>query len=335
MDLSHRAKWPEIKVVIKPEDYVFGGITKIKGVILQPSGRWRNCLPRTELQRNNLGDVFGCVSFADNNADEMIHIKKYGHEININDRVLVVGSGTTPNVGNSPSVVSDWKRKNGFVIGEDKWPYPADMSVSTYYNGGVVPQHLLDEAKKSLPIYKTGYQWLDQSILQGNMTVKPEKIQEGLKYSPIEVSVQGMYQYDESGHVKWTGGNYTHEVVIMDWEDDCFWGFDSEFNTIVKFRRDYPFGWPLLKHFEKKKNVGTARHVLNGKAISTLGLGGRFKDKYLTWINGDDAKMIYGDYKNMKPLKSLTKDPDNLDKDHVLVAVNKKAYLKHKEELNS
>ena len=148
MDLSHRAKWPEIKVVIKPEDYVFGGITKIKGVILQPSGRWRNCLPRTELQRNNLGDVFGCVSFADNNADEMIHIKKYGHEININDRVLVVGSGTTPNVGNSPSVVSDWKRKNGFVIGEEKWPYPADMSVPTYYNGGVVPQYLSDEAKK-------------------------------------------------------------------------------------------------------------------------------------------------------------------------------------------
>jgi len=253
MDLSYRKKWPEIKVEVRPEDYVrLGGPSKIKGTILQADSQWLNHLPVYELQRNRLGDVFGCVSFADDNCDEILHKRKYNSEININDRVVVVGSGTTPSVGNNPTKVSDWKRKNGIVLGEEKWPYPSTMTVKEYYNGGVVPQHLLDEGKKNLDVYFHGYEWVDYSIILGSVSVKPEKLLKGLQYSPLEVSVHGLYTYDNNGYVKWTGGAYTHEVSIVGHDKNGFLVFDSEASMLVKFRKDYPFGWPMIKYFEKK-----------------------------------------------------------------------------------
>lgn len=335
MDLSYRVNRPEIKVEVRPEDYIMMGASGIKKrEVLQKDSRWRSFIPTYELQRNVKGDVFGCVSFAHNNANEFIHKRKYGSEININDRVLVVGSGTTPSVGNSPVTVADWERKNGMVIGEEKWPYTAEMTVDEYYNGGVVPNDLLIEAKENLDVYGTGYEWCDNWIKMGRVSTSPENIIIGLQFSPIVCSVDGMYQFDSNGHIKWTGGRYTHEVVVFDYEDDNFWVFDSEMMSIIKFRRDYPFGWPMVKYFQKKTNIETAPYLLRGKSLYALGKGGKLKGKYVPIIDGDDYKFWMGnDYPKHPDVKEVTELPTNIADDVVYSIVDKEAFFKYEDKL--
>ena len=328
MDLSYRKNWPQIKPVFGEKDYCYlGGESKIKRKILQSNSRWRDFMPIYELQRNRKGDVFGCVSFADNNIDEFLHKRKYGSEININDRVVVVGSGTKPNIGNNPTAVSEWKRKNGIVLGEEKWPYTKDMTVTEYYNNYVVPAHLLKEGKENLKVYSHGYEWVDYAFFKGAKTTSSENIIKGMQYSPIEASVHGLYEYDDNGYVKWTGKGYTHEIAIFDYDDYGFWVFDSEAETIVKFRRDYPFGWPLIKYFEKK-TIKTSPYILKGNALSVLGKGGRAKGKYRTYADGEDYKFFCGDnYPSHPDVEVVTEDPENMDKEYIISRIKKQFYL--------
>lgn len=234
-----------------PRDYILGA-SKVKREILKGDGQWDEYLPVAELQRNKKGDVFGCVSFASNNVDEILHKYKYKHEININDRILVVGSGTTPYVGNSTKRVEEWKRKNGFVIGESKWEYTDEMTVEEYYNNGTVPQELLNKAKKTLEVYEIGYEWVPLAGW-GRPFSTPLQMMNALKYSPLALSVDGIYEYNSNGLIGQRDRVYTHQLVCYGYEENKYWKiFDSESEKPLKFEWNYQFGFPMNKFLEKK-----------------------------------------------------------------------------------
>ena len=256
-------------------DHILGAT--IPWPVINESGQWREFVPVPELQRNKFGDVYGCVSFSYNNVHEFLHKKLYGTEINKSDRYIVVGSGTTPNQGNSKRTVAEWGRKNGWVV-EERWPFNPEMTIKEYYNNGKVPQELLEEGKKQSTQYEMGYQWLpDNSI---------NSIMDGLRYSPVQVDVE-RYAFNKNGHIINSGGGYMHEVIIFGRQsvdvdgkgENYFEGWDSENKQYIKFDLGYHFGSPMI-HSLKKKNM-VKIYKLKGE-----------ENKALYFLNPKDQKLV-------------------------------------------
>lgn len=258
----------------KPTDYRLGGISGITRKVLVKDGHWLSYLPIYELQRNSIMDVFGCVSFADNNVDEILHKQLYGNEVNFNDRFLVVGSGTNPDVGNSPFDVAEWKRKNGVVFGEEKWPLMENMTKSEYYNNFVVPPELLKEGKQSLFTYDFNYE-LGECGLKGQAAyfIYTQNMLNNLQYSPVACSVYGQYTLDGDGYVATPNTNkVTHQIAVVDYEKDkCWWVFDSESMALVKFNWNYSFQFPVLKYLKKKNMQLYKKNGQSGICLKTYG----------------------------------------------------------------
>lgn len=224
-------------------DHILGAAEEWE--IINKKKRWRDFMPVFELQKNRRGDVWGCVGFSYNSAHEFIHIKRYGKEINKNDRFIVVGSGTIPNRGNGKRAVAEWGRKS-FWIDEPIWPYTEDMTIEEYYNDGIVPQEFIDQAILLKSSYELQYQWLP-----GNTQ---KHILDGLQFSPVQVDVE-RYSFNNKGYIINTQTGFYHEVLIFDFEEDeCWWVFDSETNQVLKFDWNYNFGSPMI-HSLKKKNM--------------------------------------------------------------------------------
>jgi len=259
----------------KPTDYRLGGISGIDRKILAPDSNWLNHLPVAELQRNNVMDVFGCVSFADNNVDEILYKKQYGTEVNYNDRFLVVGSHTDPNVGNSPLDVAEWKRKNGVVIGEEKWPLTENMSKTEYYNNYILPPNLTTEGKNSLVTCDFNYEIGDCGAKGGlAYFIYEQNMLDNLKYSPVACSVYGQYNLDSDGYIQTPSTNrVTHQItVVAPGENKKFWYvLDSESLALVKFNWNYPFQFPILKYLKKKNMQIYKKNGQAGICLKTYG----------------------------------------------------------------
>lgn len=218
------------------------------GKTLVQGGHWSPFLQPPEQQRAIDGDTYGCTGFSDNNVDQMLHKCQYGTEIDISDRFVVVGSGTTPGVGNSMVGPAQFKKNKGFVF-ESDCPFPSTMTISEFYLPPA--QSLFDKAKENLTTYETDYIAFgiggQQSLL------------DALEKSPVKIAVQGSYVFDANGRLQNVSGQpYNHAVVIFDYVADANgnvleWHIDdSESRQYVKFRGDYAFTSPLIKTLEKK-----------------------------------------------------------------------------------
>lgn len=116
---------------LKPEDYVFGGATKLAGEVINPDGDWLPYLPKFEHQAP-LFETNSCASHGTLNAFEGLHKHLYGIELNLSDRMLAKGSGTNPAQGNTPQKVAEWFRKNWSAFDED-WAMAGVTTVDEYY----------------------------------------------------------------------------------------------------------------------------------------------------------------------------------------------------------
>ena len=104
---------------ITGKTYIFGNspLTSLQKV-LQEDGQWDMWLPDYEIQRSQFWtkETYGCVAYSNNNSKEILFKRMFGYEINIDDRDLVVGSGTVFGIGNDIISVAEYHRKNGFIL---------------------------------------------------------------------------------------------------------------------------------------------------------------------------------------------------------------------------
>ncbi|GAC1413758.1 MAG: hypothetical protein NVSMB66_6180 [Candidatus Doudnabacteria bacterium] len=278
----------------QPEDYVMGGPNVFEPIVAD--GHWTPFMPAMLRQGNIYFDTWGCVSFSLNNNHKFIHKALYGTEIDACNRFLTVGSGTKPSYGNDKRTVAEWKRKNGYLK-EEEWPLTPTMQIDEYYNGGVVPQNLLSEGLSYGKNYDFFYQWLGNNNLS--------TIMNGLKYSPVQVDIDG-YLMNDKGYVINNGRPYIHEIDIFDYEGDfnnptCLHGYDSERDQFVKFDPSYSFGSPMI-HSLKKKYMPTLYKLNSNPAIYFLNPDDQHLVAFADGVvpGGSLFKTFFGGYSNVK-----------------------------------
>jgi len=293
-----------IEAPLIEQDHVLGGLIGGTEFSIQlPGGHWAPYAPEPELQRNDLGDLFMCVSFAINNVDEFLIKKQFGDVINFADTALGSGSGTIRGRGNSKRTVAEWKRKNGCMLEGDR-PYTAKTTLDDAYKA--LTKAELEKCKKQLDFYQFPWKWV------GDNSAK--EMLKGLEFSPLAVDVLVSYPTNKDGYVVWDKYNpvYAHEVVLFDYEPNkCWWIFDSETEQYLKFAWDYPFGSPMIRAvpsnmriqlFKKKGHAAICvKHFSEPSLIAFSGGS----------VSGDDLfKSIYGvsDFKSI-PIKEVDELP--------------------------
>lgn len=250
---------PKGGLILKPladSDYVLGSNDpKNLGAIIQEDGDWTPFLPAiNEIQRLNRPDpttgeldTYWCTIFSDNEVDETIHKKKYKTEINLSDKFVAIGSGTSRGQGNSMSAASEFKRKNG-VLYEDEKPFNRDGTMDEAYSANTADDLTL--AKTRLDLYDFGY--------LGVSGTGQAQLKAALKVSPVKIAVEGNYVFDGNGRLQNTGTGYNHAVILFNAVLDAN-GYVSEYHVrcsetgqYLKFRGDYAFMSPYVKFFSKK-----------------------------------------------------------------------------------
>lgn len=274
-----------------PEDYEFG-VSKLSASrkVLCSDGQWVDYFPKHfELQRNNLFDSFGCVSYSHNNAIEILHKRVYGYEKDWDDRDLVVGSGTIPNRGNGVKAVAQWAKNNGLIL--DNGDIPSGMTQGGYYSWERGEAEKV-EAKEFLNTSELGYEWLP-TCNWGNSYSSNEQLMEALLYSPVQASVDGNYLYNSDGTIGRLLA-WSHEIVIVGYMKNKYWlVYDSEYNKgTLKFEWGYKFGYPM-SHSLKKKNMQVYRRI----GQSAIGFVNEQKTGIRLWKDGfdDNGEVIGGE----------------------------------------
>ena len=252
-----------VEAPLKEQDHVLGGpIGGPEFSIQQPDGHWAPYSPEPELQRNDLGDLFMCVSFSKLNACEFIIKKLYGDIVNFSDLYLGVGSGTIPGRGNGKRTVAEWMRLHGAVL-EGELAFTEKMTQKEAYKP--LTSELLAKGKKMLDVYQFPYKWLADNA--------PKTILDGLKYSPVQVDVLASYPTNKDGYVVWDKNNptYAHEVIIFDYElNKCWYVFDSESQQFLKFAWSYPMGMPMIHAVNRNMRIQLLKKKGQWRSVSSI-----------------------------------------------------------------
>lgn len=188
------------KDVIVPEDYIFGGLTKIPKENLQPDKDWTPYLPMKEYQNLFGVETFACVTFTILNCVETLIKKKYNEERNYSDRFLAAISGTKEG-GNSPKIVGEFLRKIG-VVPQELWPFSENINTfDKFYEK--VPPKLYKLANEFNAEWEFGYEY-----------VMPGGLEEALISSPLLMSVSAWHQ-DKDGYYYNPGVSNNHATTYV------------------------------------------------------------------------------------------------------------------------
>lgn len=228
-------EWGFFPDTIKEEDYLLGGFSKLPQEILCPEYDWEDYLGIFENQRNPFFDTWSCTNFANCNAVETIHKRRYNEEINKSDKYSANMSGTRPGIGNSHNVVAEASRKFGFVD-EEVLPFTKDMKEVTYFS--MVPTH----------IQQMGIS-LTEEVEYGYERVLYKDLYEALQFSPLQVAVDARTNKTN----KFISHN--HSVLLYGFSKEKWKVFDSYQGKPMLYDKDYPFGFPLRFHYKKKSVV--------------------------------------------------------------------------------
>ena len=222
------------KAFSSEKDYEFLG-GKLPQEVIVEDGDWRPFYPKFEEQRKAI-DSYSCVSFANNNAEEMIHKARYGEEINRSDRFLSVISGTVPGKGNGQKRVAETKRKMG-IVQEEEYPFTDIMTQSEFFR------------YPSRELIEKGLQWT-VATEYGYEEVQPKDYTKALRLSPLQVGV------DSRTNKKSNFTQQDHSVVIsfLDFKGVAY-AYDSYLGRIDTYEPGYPFGIALRFHYKKVVNV--------------------------------------------------------------------------------
>lgn len=216
------------------EDFEYLG-ARLPREILCPNGDWREYYPMMEIQRK-IFDTYSCVSFANNNAEEMMHIRRYGVEVNRSDRFLSVVSGTVPGRGNSHKAVANAKKKKG-IVNEDECPFPANMSQKEFFKP--IGKELLSLGLKWKKETEYGYEKIGR-----------DDFIEALKYSPIQVAVDSRTNKTSQHRVA------DHSIVLTHIDEvGQRHVYDSYLGRFKTYEYDYPFSYGMRFHYKQLINL--------------------------------------------------------------------------------
>lgn len=263
-------------------DYVLGAISK-QGIvrdrqILKTDGHgWKIESPTNDYQRLADGDSNGCVSFSTVNAvqysvDDLMKNSKMAKaflaqesyidenkRFEANNRIVVVGSNTDPNAGNSVTVVAEFVRKNGLAP-MSAWPWDNTMTRGEFYNNRRVPREIIDKGLPFLKLFGIEHEWVptDKSFNQFSQVSTPAQLINALKYGTPTVSVDGNYERGgdglicamPSGIYNTTEGKlyyWNHRITLVDYSWNNWWECHDHYsNQFIKFAWNYPLGNPKL-----------------------------------------------------------------------------------------
>lgn len=215
---------------ILPEDYQFGGETKLSGEIINETGDWTPYLPTKEQQSYSAFDSQSCTSFGTTNAIETLHKKLFGIEPNYSDRFLSKISGTSTS-GNTPKRVADAWRKQG-IVPETDWPFKSTTTTWADFFADI-PITILSMAKAWLSLYAVGYEYVNPGYAN---------IKEALKRSPIGASFYAWVKDENGVYYKPENALDTHwALIIGTYPNGNYKIFDSYEPYIKEVRKDtYP-----------------------------------------------------------------------------------------------
>lgn len=253
---------------LAPEDFVFGGKTKLKGQVINPSGDWTPYAPEYEHQAPHF-ETSGCVSFGTLNCLEMLLRFHFKETLNLSDRFVVKGSGTDPHSGNQPKTVAQFIR--------DKWSvfepeYPMTETVEEYFSE--IPKSLFELAKSRKIGKDFGYEYVQPTIenlrnalTQGTvgMSVALLKDEDGKYYRPNG--------WRDSHWVSLLRINKNNECVILDQYEPFIKTIRADFVSEYAVRyglneREYSLVTQLLKALRNylASFQRTSKEIVDGEA---------------------------------------------------------------------
>src|SRR3990167_9168360 len=241
-----------IQPVPDERDFIFGGVTKLKGEPLT-DGHWLQFLPENEVQKNDWIDSFNCTAFGSSNCLEILFQKVFSETKNFSDRFIGIIANTLP-PGNSPKIVIDAIRKQG-LVNEVSLPFTG-QTIEEYYSPKPPTPELTKEAREFLIKHGIGYELVTPTI---------ENLKNALCFSPLGVAVKawsekdGLYYFPESSE-------FNHWACLADFEEGKSWTIlDSYYPYIKKVGWNEKFGY-VLRYWlgpGEKEQVTILQKILN------------------------------------------------------------------------
>ena len=236
MDLSLNE---EIKIEIKPTDFMYGGMTSIEDEILFPNGPIEYP-PILEEQIGTYFDTHGCVSYSINNGYEQVldrllqlgkisvvnadWLKNNGYivdgRIRFSNRWLVVRSKTTWEKGNSGNSVAWWASHYGIApLSLCDWDLKErdykKNNLQAYYDETTINPEADKVALEFAKRFRVMYEWVDK-----------KDIAEAEKRGAVQMYVRAWYK-DENGKYYNPTPNEGFNHAVSDGRIDDFTIFDQ------------------------------------------------------------------------------------------------------------
>lgn len=236
----------------KKEDYILGGQSKSPHIELARNGQWTDYLPSKERQLRNI-ETSSCVSFTVLNAIEVLNKRKFNLDVNYSDRYLAAAS-LTNQVGNTPNKVCETLRKFAGCIPEENHPFTDEIMTFEEYIKEPGRRHFA-EGRRWLNKYEFTHEWVPANEF---------KLMQGLRYSPIGISVYGWLKNDDY-YFKPQGEDDNHFTLLIGYEYKKYWlVFDSysEIEDDVYFKKlkwDYFDDNTIAKSFGVEYNKDNCR----------------------------------------------------------------------------
>ena len=222
---------------ITPDNYILGGFTKLKGVVINASGDWTSYLPEKEWQQKRGIETQACTSFATLSCLETL-IKFKGKTINYSDRYLAIVGNIDPYRGADPHFIAETIRKTSGCLEESLLPFSEDiLTVEDYYKPKPMTSSLLAKGNEWYNEYYFGHEYVFQG---GTPQSKRLALKEAITKGTIAVSVYA-WVYENGKYVKPAGVTDNHWTTLVAVKDDKYIVFDSYDGFIKELDPLYDF----------------------------------------------------------------------------------------------
>lgn len=253
--------------LIRPRDWIAGGISGIQYTVLNDSGDWSKYITAHENQRNQYFDTMGCVTWSSGNSLEAImNLRiakgllggKYSHmenlqwlqdnhyldehgKVKFSNRWITIQSGTTEN-GNYLVVVGDAWRKIGAV------PYsvlPDNLDQYTSREEWFSLEHSEVErcqkiGQEFLQRFEVAYEVIYTVNPFGQSAPYPtEEIAYHLKHAPLQIAIPWCPSMS-SGHATPCGKESSEHAVLLTSESNARHIEDHYPPYVKSLTTDYP-----------------------------------------------------------------------------------------------
>lgn len=259
--MNHKNTGLKLEPIVLGEHFILGSSVSLGGgEILQPDGQWDEYLPtKDEFQTLTDRDPLACTLFGTTNAIEILIRRVYGTERNYSDRWLAKATDTDKKGGNDPHAVAEFIRKNG-VVEESVWPLKGIKTFAEFYAN--FPQNLYQLALSFISEFAFGHEWVP--TYQVNIKEAQAALMEGLKYSPLGVSVYAWERRQDGIYYKPKNApGDTHFPVCYGYEEGKYWKILDSYDQPLK-----RYTWDSI--FGVAKRYTLDRQVINEGAFATF-----------------------------------------------------------------